>query len=154
MKILACAALFLLGISPVQAQYGSIVIHGEVKPGVYGRVEFGNAPPPVVLYPQPVVIVEEPRPLPPIYLHVPPGHMKHWGKHCHEYNACNRRVYFVKSREYDADYYRHKGKGKGKDWDKGYKEWEKDQKKAYHEWEKEQKKAHKDWEKAHKAAKK
>src|SRR5215510_8934854 len=102
MKIPACtAALVLLGISSAQAQYANIVIHGEVKPGVYGRVEFGNAPPPVVVYPKPVVIVKEQRPLQPVYLHVPPGHAKHWDKHCKKYNACNRPVYFVKSREYD-----------------------------------------------------
>ena len=154
MKIPACAAaLLVLGISSAHAQYANIIIHGEIKPGVYGRVEFGNAPPPVVLYPQPVVIVEERRPLPPIYLHVPPGHAKHWGKHCHKYNACNRPVYFVRSHEYDPDPHHHKGKGKGKDWDKGHKDWDKDQKKAYKEWEKEQKRAHKEWEKAHKEAK-
>ena len=123
MKIPACAAtLLLLGISSAQAQYANIVIHGEVKPGVYGRVEFGNTPPPVVVYPQPVVIVKEPRPLQPVYLHVPPGHAKHWDKHCHKYNACNRPVYFVKSREYGKDWDKHdkhdyddhhKGKGKG-----------------------------------------
>ena len=105
MKIRVCAAfLVLLGASSAQAQYASIVIHGEVKPGVYGRVEFGNAPPPVVVYPQPVVIVQQPRPLQPIYLHVPPGHAKKWDKHCHKYNACNRPVYFVKSHEYDPDW--------------------------------------------------
>jgi hypothetical protein len=136
MKILACTtALFLVGISSAQAQYASVVIHGEVKPGVYGRVEFGNAPPPVVLYPQPVVIVKEPRPLQPIYLHVPPGHAKKWDKHCHKYNACNRPVYFVKSKEYGKDWNdhdhadhknEHKHKGKGKDWDH---DWDKGHKK-------------------------
>ena len=125
MKIPACtAALFLLGISSAQAQYANVVIHGEVRPGVYGRVEFGNAPPPVVLYQQPVVIVKEPRPLQPVYLHVPPGHAKHWDKHCHKYNACNRPVYFVKSREYDHDYRRDEGhhgnEGKGKGHGKGH----------------------------------
>ena len=120
MKIPACAAaLLLLGITSAQAQYASVVIHGEVKPGVYGRVEFGNAPPPVVVYQQPVVIMREPRPLQPIYLHVPPGHAKKWDKHCHQYNACNRPVYFVKSKEYGKEWDKHdhddhhKGKGKG-----------------------------------------
>jgi hypothetical protein len=121
MKIPACAAfLVLLGASSAQAQYASVVIRGEVKPGVYGRVEFGNAPPPVVVYPQPVVIVQQSRPLQPIYLHVPPGHAKKWDKHCHKYNACNRPVYFVKSEEYGPDWDDHhdhkkhnKGKGKG-----------------------------------------
>src|SRR5262245_49130324 len=104
------AALLFLCASSASAQYANVVIAGEVKPGVYGRVEFGNAPPPVLVYPQPVVIVREPHPLQPVYLHVPPGHAKKWSKHCHKYNACNRPVYFVKSAEYDPDY----GKGKGK----------------------------------------
>jgi hypothetical protein len=124
MKNLAyAAALLLLGISSAQAQYASVTIHGEIRPGVYGRVDFGNAPPPVVVYPQPVVIVKESRPLQPIYLHVPPGHAKHWDKHCHKYNACNRPVYFVKSKEYGHEWDDHhhkkeqKHKGKGKDWD-------------------------------------
>jgi len=86
------------------------VIHGLPTPGVYGRIEFGTLPPPPVLYPQPVVIVKQPRPTPvePIYLHVPPGHAKHWDKHCRKYNACNRPVYFVKSEEYNPDYGHHK----------------------------------------------
>ena len=25
----------------------------------------------------------------------PPGHMRHWDRHCHEYEACGRPVYFV-----------------------------------------------------------
>jgi hypothetical protein len=114
MKILACAAtLLLLGAVSAQAQYANVIISGEVKPGVYGRVEIGNRPPPVLVYPQPVVIVREARPVQPVYLHVPPGHAKKWDKHCHKYNACNRPVYFVKSQEYDPDYGHDKGKGKG-----------------------------------------
>jgi hypothetical protein len=105
MKIPSYAAFLLFGIvSSAQAQSANVIISGEVKPGVYGRVEIGNRPPPVLVYPQPVVIVREARPVQPLYLHVPPGHAKKWDKHCHKYNACNRPVYFVKSREYDPDY--------------------------------------------------
>jgi hypothetical protein len=107
------AASLLLCASSAGAQYANVVITGEVRPGVYGRVEIGNAPPPPVVYAQPVVIVREARPVQPLYLHVPPGHAKKWSKHCHKYNACNRPVYFVKSREYDPDYRHDKGKGKG-----------------------------------------
>lgn len=84
-----------------QAANVSLSISGEVSPGVYGRVDIGNAPPPVV-YAQPVIISRPARPVAvqPIYLHVPPGHAKNWGKHCHKYNACNQPVYFVKSAEY------------------------------------------------------
>ncbi|MES2182625.1 MAG: hypothetical protein V4493_11065 [Pseudomonadota bacterium] len=41
---------------------------------------------------------------PPIYLRVPPGHAKHWDKHCREYNACNERVYFVQDDWYNREY--------------------------------------------------
>ncbi len=107
-----------LGISSAHAQYASVVISGEVQPGVYGHVQIGNAPPPLV-YAQPVVIVRERRYYEPIYVHAPPGHAKHWGKHCHKYNACNRPVYFVKSAEYEPGYRHERGhdKGHGKRWD-------------------------------------
>ena len=112
------ATALFLSAAGAHAQYANVIIHGEVKPGVYGRVEFGNAPPPPVVYAQPVVIVHQPRPVQPVYLHVPPGHAKKWSKHCHKYNACNRPVYFVKSVEYEPDY--GKGKGKGKGYAKGH----------------------------------
>lgn len=41
---------------------------------------------------------------PPIYLRVPPGHAKHWSKHCHEYNACGERVFFVQDSWYNREY--------------------------------------------------
>jgi hypothetical protein len=88
----------------------SVAIRGEIVPGVYGRVDLTNRPaPPPVVYAQPVVI-ERPPPeavvQQPIYLHVPPGHAHNWRKHCHEYHACNRPVYFVKSAEYEPGYVR------------------------------------------------
>jgi hypothetical protein len=93
-----------------QAQNVSIsaTITGEIVPGVYGHVVLGNRPPPPLVYAQPVVavpvVVAERMPIEPIYLHVPPGHAKNWRKHCHEYNACNRPVYFVRSAEYEPGY--------------------------------------------------
>jgi hypothetical protein len=97
-----------LGLTaPVQAadiSFGA-VISGEVLPGVYGRVQVGNIPPPVV-YVRPVIIASQPRrtPLTPIYLHVPPGHARNWSKHCSHYHACSQPVYFVKSAEYEPGY--------------------------------------------------
>jgi hypothetical protein len=44
---------------------------------------------------------------PPIYLHVPPGHEKHWSKHCAQYNACGRPVYFVRDEWYNNEYVPH-----------------------------------------------
>jgi hypothetical protein len=82
-----------------------VIAQGEVAPGVYGRVEIGNAPPPPVVYEKPKVIVvpkSAPQAPPqPIYLHVPPGHAKNWKKHCKKYDACGQPVYFVKSAEYE-----------------------------------------------------
>lgn len=84
----------------------NVLLAGEVAPGVYGQVEIGNAPRPVLVYGQPMVIAVDKRyaRAQPVYLHVPPGHAKHWSKHCHEYHACGRQVYFVKSREYEPEY--------------------------------------------------
>jgi hypothetical protein len=70
------------------------------QPGFYGQVNVGNAPPPVI-YTQPVVIAQPRQRVEPIYLRVPPGHEKHWSKHCREYNACGRPVYFVRYDERD-----------------------------------------------------
>ena len=79
------------------------------QPGFYGRIDIGNAPPPVLIYPQPVVIqkVYVAQPPPPLYLHVPPGHAQKWSKHCHKYDACSRPVYFVKDDWYNNVYVPH-----------------------------------------------
>jgi hypothetical protein len=99
------------------------------QPGFYGRIDIGNAPPPVLIYPQPVVIqkVYVAQPPPPLYLRVPPGHAQKWSKHCHKYDACSRPVYFVKDDWYNNVYVPHyqqvhassNGKGNGKGQGKG-----------------------------------
>src|SRR6185437_8962263 len=86
-------------------QFG-VTINGPIVPGVYGHVVIGNAPPPPVVYARPMVI-EAPPPgviVRPIYLHVPPEYARHWREHCHEYHACNRPVYFVRSAEYEPGF--------------------------------------------------
>lgn len=116
------AGLMLLGAAAVQAQpYVSATVDGILAPGVYGRINIGNAPPPPVLYAQPVIIT---RPAvmvqqQPLYLYVPPGHAKKWSKHCAQYNACGQPVYFVnvdskgKYKYKDRDRDRRHGKGHG-----------------------------------------
>jgi hypothetical protein len=105
------SALALVAAVPLaRAQNVSVgvTITGEVVPGVYGQVVLGNRPPPPLVYAQPMiaepVVVAEPVPVEPIYLHVPPGHAKHWRRYCREYNACNRPVYFVRSPEYEPGF--------------------------------------------------
>jgi hypothetical protein len=78
-------------------------------PGLYGQITLGDVPAPELIVPRPVVavparvVVGVPAPEP-LYLHVPPGHEKHWAKHCREYNACGRPVYFVSERWYHEVY--------------------------------------------------
>lgn len=113
-------AAMLSGLAlPAMAQVGVSVSVGQ--PGFYGQINIGSAPPPQLVYTQPVTV--EPAPEfagPPIYLHVPPGHEKHWDRHCAEYNACGRPVYFVRDDWYNnqyVPYYRH---GDGGDEDHGH----------------------------------
>ena len=95
------SALALVAVVPLaHAQSVSVnaTITGEIVPGVYGQVVLGNRPPPQVVYAQPLVavptVVAQPVPMEPIYLHVPPGHAKHWRKHCHQIGraSCRERV--------------------------------------------------------------
>lgn len=97
------AASLLLCALPTHAVQVGVSVTGEVAPGVYGRVDVGNMAPPVY-YPQPMIISRPVHyvPVAPIYMNVPPGHARHWAKHCGRYHACNRPVYFVRTREYDA----------------------------------------------------
>jgi hypothetical protein len=82
------------------------------QPGVYGRIDIGHAPsPPVLMYPQPVVIVPGPVAVQapePVYLHVPPRHSRNWRKHCRRYNACGQPVYFVREDWYQRHYHPHR----------------------------------------------
>ena len=100
----ACAAPALAGDVGVSISIG--------QPGFYGQIDIGNVPRPQVVYAQPVVIqrVPEYASAPPIYLHVPPGYEKLWSRHCGQYNACGRPVYFVRDDWYNNEYvprYRH-----------------------------------------------
>lgn len=125
--LLAFAAL-AIAASTASAQTHVGVSIGIHQPGVYGRIDIGNMPPPPVILPQPVII--QPAPVAvvrqPIYLYVPPGHQKNWAKHCARYAACGQPVYFVQERWVEqryADYRRehggrdrddHPGRGRGK----------------------------------------
>jgi hypothetical protein len=105
MPLLFSLLIFTTVAQASDVQIG-VSVAGEVSPGVYGRIDIGTRPPPPVLYTKPVVIVQQPAVVHavPLYLHVPPGHAKNWGKHCHKYNACAQPVYFVKSAEYGSGY--------------------------------------------------
>ena len=114
MKSISAITLTALTFVSLSSHAAPATIHlsvgGEISPGVYGNVQFGNAPPPPVFYPQPRIIVSQPEhaSAQPIYLHVPPGHAKNWAKHCRKYDACNQPVYLVKSAEYEPGYSKRK----------------------------------------------
>ena len=102
--ILFIVMAITLAVSAEATDVGVSISVGQ--PGFYGRIDIGNFPKPQVIYPRPVVITPVPVGVTysPLYLHVPPGHEKHWGKHCHKYNACGRPVYFVHHRWYNDVY--------------------------------------------------
>lgn len=99
MKAIAylAAGLSLAAVATASSAQVSVSI-GE--PGFYGSINIGNAPPPPLVYPNPVIIQPVPAPLPPMYLYVPPEHRMHWREYCARYGACGRPVYFV-----DRDWY-------------------------------------------------
>lgn len=118
MKRLLLTSLLILAASPLYATDVGISISVE-QPGFYGQINIGDFPRPMLIYRDPLIITHTHQGvmLEPIYLYVPPGHAKHWSKHCRSYNACGRRVYFVQESWYNKVYVpRHKehGHGQGK----------------------------------------
>ncbi len=130
MKKLATLALLVAvcATSAVFAQTNVGVSIGINQPGLYGRIDIGNYPQPVVINPQPIIIAQPVVVVQrqPIYLYVPPGHQKKWGKHCHKYNACGQPVYFVQEQwvreRYQQEHpnWRGEGYGRKKGHDKGH----------------------------------
>jgi hypothetical protein len=100
--IAAAVAAATITTPALAADVGVSVSIGQ--PGFYGRLDIGGYPQPQVIYLQPRVIERVPMDRPPVYLRVPPGHAKHWRSHCHEYNACGERVYFVQDGWYNREY--------------------------------------------------
>ncbi len=103
-KLILTAALLTAGFS-VPAQATDVGVSVSIgQPGFYGRIDIGGYPPPPVVYSRPVLIAPVPVQGPPVYLRVPPGHARHWSKHCSEYGACGERVYFVRDEWYTREY--------------------------------------------------
>lgn len=103
-RLLMVIAVLLAAVTAHAADVGVSVSVGQ--PGFYGRIDIGDFPRPQVIYPRTVIVAPPQRVVvqEPLYLHVPPGHEKHWNKHCYKYNACDRRVYFVKEKWYNNVY--------------------------------------------------
>ena len=126
-KILLVATMLLA----VAAQAGDVGVSIQVgQPGFYGRIDIGHVAPPPVVLAEPVWVQRRPVHVEPVYMRIPPGHQKHWEKHCAQYNACGVPVYFVKEDWYQERYERRqndndqgeehgRGKGHGKGHGKG-----------------------------------
>ncbi|MBU2537547.1 MAG: hypothetical protein KKH22_03850 [Proteobacteria bacterium] len=149
---------FLIGAAIAAASFATPALATDVgvsvsigQPGFYGHIDIGDFPQPRVIYSKPRIILRGvSMNRPPLYLRVPPGHIKHWEKHCREYKACGERVFFVHDDWYEQEYVpryqekhrerhddrrddhhgderdddhgksKNKGKGNGKDKDKGH----------------------------------
>lgn len=103
----ALIALFLGMVAVHSANAADVGVSIRVgQPGFYGRLDIGDYfPSPALVYEEPVlisrrVVLDEP----PLYLRVPPGHVRHWGSYCGRYGACGRRVYFVRDDWYQRVY--------------------------------------------------
>lgn len=94
---LAPAALGLAGLAALPAAHAADVgvSIGFSQPGLYGRVDVGRYPSPVLIAPQPVYVGRPAYRADPVYLWVPPEHRRDWRHNCRRYNACGAPVYFV-----------------------------------------------------------
>jgi uncharacterized protein YcfJ len=103
-RLVTAVAAMLIAAPAFAGDVGVSVSVGQ--PGFYGRIDIGGLPPPRLVYSQPIVVTPAPRGVvvEPLYLRVPPGHAKHWRKHCMQYDACGRPVYFVTDRWYNDVY--------------------------------------------------
>ena len=116
-KIVAASLLALLSASASASDVAMSLSVGQ--PGFYGRLDIGGYPPPAVVYSQPVIVERPVRyvEMAPIYLRVPPGHMRDWSHHCHAYHACGQRVLFVQDRWYSNEYApRYRDMHRGREW--------------------------------------
>ncbi len=120
-KIAIAIGMVSITCAASQAAAADVAVSIRVgEPGFYGQIDLGNIVQPRLIYERPVIIQAPPvtvKPQP-IYLHVPPGHAKDWAKHCRQYDACGRPVYFVDnnwySNVYVPEYRKNHGKGKGR----------------------------------------
>jgi hypothetical protein len=117
MKKIIAWALAACAVGSAQAQPSVGVSVGFHQPGVYGRINIGELPPPAIVLPEPMIITP-PRygvDRRPIYLYVPLAHQQNWRRYCGRYNACGQPVYFVRD-EWVRDRYETEHPG----WDRGH----------------------------------
>jgi hypothetical protein len=119
-RLVIAAAAAVFAVPAVAADVSATIAISQ--PGFYGQINIGGFPQPQVIYAQPVYIHRPPSDVvvQPMYLRVPPGHEKNWSKHCQEYGACGRPVYFVREDWYQRDYVPRQHQQKGGDQGQGH----------------------------------
>jgi hypothetical protein len=117
MKKIIALVLTAGAIGSAAAQPSIGVSIGINQPGVYGRINIGDIPPPALVAPRPVIIAPSPIAAQqrPIYLYVPPAYQQNWGRYCGRYNACGQPVYFVRD-QWVRERYEHDHPG----WNRGH----------------------------------
>lgn len=135
---LVCAA----GAAQAQA-YISGSISGQLAPGVYGQVNIGNAPPPQLLYAQPMWGGPVMPQVQPMYMWVPPDHSRNWRRYCGRYQACGRPVYFLRSAppRWHAGPPSHRHERGWDDDRRDHRRWERDERR----YERNERHEHRDW---------
>jgi hypothetical protein len=105
--VVMALGLSLGSATPAMADVGVSINIGE--PNFFGRIDIGDAPPPVLRAQRPVIIERGPpgAPVEPIYLHVPLSESRNWRNYCGHYDACGRPVYFVQDTWYRNVYVPH-----------------------------------------------
>ena len=96
---LACGCAALAAAAQDPADYRNVTAGGSLRPGIYGRIAVrGNAPPPPVIYPKPILAntAIERLQREPVYLYVPPGQVRKWKLNCAKWGACDEPVLFVR----------------------------------------------------------
>lgn len=99
-RVLLAVGLGVLAASALgqgHFKYRNVTAGGELRPGVYGRIEVDGAPPPLI-YQQPLVaapVLGQPE-TKPLYLYVPPGQVRKWPLYCARWKACGQPVLFVR----------------------------------------------------------
>jgi len=119
-RLIAPALLGLAGLAAVPAQAADVGVSiGFSQPGVYGRVDIGRYPQPVLIAPQPVIVGRPVYRAEPVYLWVPPEHRHDWRHHCYRYGACGAPVYFVQDGWYRQNVVVHRERDwrRDRDWD-------------------------------------
>ena len=104
MRKLLATLMFLgaAGTAGADVDVGVSIAIGD--PNFYGRIDIGDMPRPQIVLPEPIWVQPVAVRPAPVYMRIPPGHQKHWDKHCMEYNACGVPVYFVKDDWYSNTY--------------------------------------------------